>query len=196
MIDLTDLNCATASPSLMDWAALQEPALGGVTQRIARLGSRYAIDFTSPPLRIEPEGRRWIALLQQAQRSGARLAFPQVEFVVGTPGSPTVDGAHTGGTTLSIAGATPNYAIKQGQALNLTVAGRAYLYFAAATAVLDDAGAGDVMLTTPMRTHLAGGEAVELAKPVIEGWLDGTMREWPLAESRTVSLSFTVTERA
>lgn len=196
MIDLTDLRCNAATPKLLDWAALMEPALGGVTQRVGRLGSRFGIEFGTPAMYIEAEGRRWIARLQRAQREGARVAFPQVDFDVGSPGAPTVNGAHTGGMSLSVTGASPHYGVREGQALNLTVSGRMYLYFAAETAILDASGAGTILLTTPMRTFLAGGEVVGLAKPVIEGWLDGTERSWTLDLARTVGLQFTVTERA
>lgn len=196
MIDLTELWCNAATPKLLDWAALQEPALGGITQRVGRLGSRFAIEFGTPALDVESEGRRWIARLQSAQQLGARVLYPQLDFDVGTPGAPSVGSAHTGGKFLAVTGASPHYGVREGQALNLTVAGRMYLYFAAETAILDASGAGTILLTTPMRTFLAGGEAVELAKPVVEGWLDGTERSWTLDLARTVGLQFTVTERA
>ncbi|MFC0684628.1 hypothetical protein [Novosphingobium clariflavum] len=196
MIDLSDLRCNGATPTLLDWSALMEPALGGVTQRVGRLGARFSIEYSTPVTLIESEGRRWIARLQRAQREGGRVEFPQVDFDVGTPGMPTVDGAHTGGMALNITGASPHYGVREGQALNLTVAGRMYLYFAAETAILDAGGAGTIELTSPMRTFLSGGEAVELAKPMVEGWLDGTERSWTIDLARTVGLQFTITERA
>lgn len=196
MIDLTGLRCAGAEWTLLDWAALHEPALGGVTQRIGRLGSRHSLAFDTPAMKIESEGRRTIALLKQAQQQGGYVRVPQVDFDVGAPGAPMVNGAHTGGTTLAVKGATPNYGVCQDQALNITVAGRRYLYFAAAAAILDATGAGSIPLTSPMRTHLAGDETVELGKPVIEGWLGGNQFTWTLDIARTVGLSFTISERA
>lgn len=175
---------------------MHEPPLGGITQRVGRLGSRFSIEFSTPAMLVESEGRRAIALLQQAQRLGGRVLYPQVEFSVGAPGAPVVAGIHTGGTTLAVTGATPRYAIRAGQALNLTVSSRSYLYFAADNVMLDGAGTGSVPLTTPMRTHLAGGGAVNLAAPVVEGWLDGSERSWTLELARTVGLKFTITERA
>lgn len=195
-IDLTSFKCSGAVPTLMDWAVLQDPALGGVTQRLGRLGSRFSIDFQTPMMKIEDEGRRAIALLQQAQRLGGRVEYPQPDFRVGAVGAPLVSGAHTGGTTLTLKGLTPRYAVRQGQALNLIVGGRYYLYFAAGNAVMDGVGAGQVILTTPMRKHMAGNERVEIAKPVVEGWLDGTERSWTLDLARTVGLQFTIAERA
>lgn len=196
MIDLTGLKCSGADVTMMDWGANLDPVLGGVSQRISRLGTRFAIDFTTPLMRVEADGRKAITLLQQAKRDVARVEYPQAGFKVGSPGSPVVSGAHTGGTSLTITGATPNYAIKIGQALNITVADRAYLYFAAEAVALNGSGAGVVTLTTPMRTHLAGGEAVTLNKPVVEGFIDGDSFAWTIQLAQTVGLQFRVTERA
>jgi hypothetical protein len=196
IVDLTALPCREGDVALLDWAVLQEPALGGVTQRVARLGSRFSFDFQTPKMKLEGDGRRAIALLQLAQRLGGRVAYPQPDFHVGAVGAPLVNGIHTGGTTLALKGLTPNYAVHQGQALSLTVAGRSYLYFAAANAIMDGAGAGSVTLTIPMRTHLAGNEVAELARPVIEGWLAGTERSWTIETARTTGLQFKITERA
>ena len=195
MIDLTAYKCSAGIPALMSRAAIMEPVGQGVSQRLGRVGDRFRIDFTIVPMELESDGRRAIADLQMAQAEGGRVIYPQPGFAIGTPGAPTVDGAHTGGTALAITGATPHYAVRKGQALNLIVSGRYYLYFAAANAILDENGAGTVTLTTPMRKHMAGGETVVLAKPVIEGWLDGNERNWTIDNTRTVGLQFTVTER-
>lgn len=196
MIDLTQLKCRTPTPALMDWASLQEPALGGVTQRVGRLGTRFSIDFETPKMLVEAEGRRAIALLQMAQQQGGRVEYPQPDLRIGAVGTPLVNGAHTGGTTLRLKGLTAKYGIRQGQALNLIVSGRYYLYFAADNFVMNSAGAGVIVLTSPMRKHMTGNEAVELAVPVIEGWLDGNERSWTIDVARTTGLKFTISERA
>jgi hypothetical protein len=196
MIDLTKLRCMASDPTLMVWAALQEPALGGVTQRVGRVGDRFSLGFSTPEMRYEAEGRRAIALLQLAQRQGGRVRYTQPGFRIGPVGTPLVDGAHTGGTALKLKGMPARCAVRMGQALNLIVGGRYYLYFAAADVVMSAGGAGTVQLTVPMRKHMAGNEPVEIARPVIEGWLDGNQRDWTLDLAQTVGLKFTVTERA
>ncbi|MEE4452858.1 hypothetical protein [Novosphingobium resinovorum] len=196
MIDLTSLRCAGADWTFLDWAALQEPILGGVTQRVGRLGSRHSLDFSTPAMKIESAGRRAIALLKQAKRLGGFARVPQVDFRVGAVGVPLVNGAHTGGTTLAVKGLTPRYGIRADQALNITVGGRRYLYFAADTSMMDASGSGTILLSSPMRTYLAGDEPVELAHPVIEGWLSGNEFTWTLDLARTVGLQFTIGERA
>ena len=196
MIDLTGLKCALADMQMLDWGTVLEPPLGGVSQRIDRIGTRFAQSFRTPAMRIEADGRRAIALLQMAKQQGAKVLYPQPDFNIGAPGSPVVSGAHTGGTALAITGAQPNYTVRLGQALSLTVGGRSYLHFAGAETVLNASGAGTITLTTPMRKHLAGAEPVNLAAPVMEGWLAGSELPWTLEISRSVGLEFTVTERA
>lgn len=196
MIDLTDLPCRDFPAKMLDWGAMLTPALGGVTQKVDRLGTRFAISFETPPLPIEPDGRRAIALLQEAKQLGGRVRYYQDGFTVGAPGSPLVNGAHTGGKSLSVKSGTPWYIVRHGQALSLTVAGRSYLYFSAGQVQLNGSGSGTILLTTPMRKHMAGDEAVNLGAPVIEGWLDGDEQEWATSLDRRVPLKFSIEERA
>jgi len=196
MIDLTAAPIAESVPRLLQWGSELTPTLGGVTQRLDRLGSRHAIDVQMPPMRVEAEGRRWIARLLRAKQEGGRIAFPQVEFEPGPCGRPTVATAAKSGRTIEITGATPRYALREGQWLSVTHAGRSYLYCATEQVVLDGSGAGSIPVDVLLRSPLSVGDAVELAQPVIEGWLSGDGYEWTLERSRTVGLSFTIAERA
>ncbi|QIG80117.1 hypothetical protein [Stakelama tenebrarum] len=195
-VDLTAIKCREATGTLQDFGSLQEPEHGGPSFKIDRLGGGFAIALTIPYEHIEPDGRRWIARLQTARRLGARVEYPQLDLNVGAPGNPTVDGSAAGGTTLPVTGATPRYAVREGQALNVVKGGRSYLYFAAAQTILDGSGEGDILLTTPLRTQLAGGEGINLGKPILEGWLQGDNFSWTLELIRMVGLNFTLKERA
>lgn len=195
MIDLSDLRISEATPRLLDWGSTLTPSLGGVTQRLNRVGSRFALMVTTPACHIERDGRRWAADMQLAKQQGGRLEFPQVDFAVGSPGTPLA-GAVAGGMTLPITGGTAHYEVRKGQFLNIVRGGRTYLYCAAAQAILDDAGAGSVPLTCMLRTQLTGGETVELAKPVIEGWIEGDEMSWTLQVIRTTGFEFAIVERA
>lgn len=196
MIDLTAAPIAEAVPRLLQWGSELTPTLGGVTQRLDRLGSRHAIDVQMPPMGMADEGRRWIARLLSAKQEGGRIAFPQVDFEPGPCGRPTVAAAIAAGRTIPITGTTPRYVIREGQWLSVTHGPRSYLYCATAPVVLDGGGAGAVPVDVLLRSPLAAGDAVELARPVIEGWLSGDGYEWTLERSRTVGLGFTITERA
>lgn len=196
MIDLSDAPIASAVPRLVRWGSELTPVLGGVTQRLDRLGSRHAIEVQMPPMRIEADGRRWIARLLRASQEGGRIAFPQVEFHPGPCGRPTVGTATAAGRTIPISGATAHYVVKEGQWLSVVHGGRSYLYCCIAQVVLNAAGAGFVPVDVLLRSPLSIGDPVELAAPVIEGWLAGDGYEWTIERSRTVGLSFTIAERA
>lgn len=196
MIDLTAAPIAESVPRLLQWGSELTPTLGGVTQRLDRLGSRHAIDVQLPPMLMADDGRRWIARLLRAKQEGGRIAFPQVDFEPGPCGRPTVAADTTVGRMIPIAGATPRYAIREGQWLSVTHGARSYLYCATAQVVLDGSGAGTVPVDVLLRSPLSVGDKVELARPVIEGWLSGDGYEWTLERSRTVGLGFSIAERA
>lgn len=196
MINLTDARCQVGTPKLRKWGSELEPVFGGVTQELNRVGSRYALAVQTPPMRIEPDGRRWISRLQQAAQFGGYFEFPQVEFKVGVPGLPTVAENVTGGMSVAIQGATPNYAIREGQWLSITHIGRSYLYSCPANVVLDGTGSGDVPLSVPIRSLLSVGDPVNLTAPIIAGKIEGDDLEWTLEMARTVGLSFVIVERA
>jgi hypothetical protein len=196
MIDLTALEIQSASPSLMDWGGELTPPLGGVSQRIDRLGSRHAIAANAPPKIIEPDGRLWISRLKRAKQQGARIAFPQPEFVIGNPGSPQVAANVAAGSVVPLTGLTSGYVIREGQWLSVTHNGRSYLYSADAQVTANGSGNATVQITPLLRSQLFAGDAVNLAAPVLEGWLSGDEYGWTLEAAHTVGLQFTVTERA
>lgn len=197
-VDLTDLKCQLPEPAMQDFGALQKPVLGGgKISKVDRLGGGHRLKYTLPPERMEPDGRRIVARCQQAKRYGAIFEVPQVEFEVGAPGNAiTVDGAVAGGREVPVTGATAQYAVRQGQALNISRNGHRYLYFAAEQTILDATGSGTIILTAPLRSKLLGSEAVELRRPVIEGWIEGDNFSWPIDMQRTVGLTFDILERA
>lgn len=196
MIDLTALEIQAASPSLLDWGGELVPPLGGVTQRIDRLGSRHSINASAPPKVIEPDGRLWISRLKRAKREGARIAFPQAGFAVGNPGTPQVASNVAAGSAIPLTGLTPGYVICEGQWLSITHSGRSYLYSVDAQVAANGSGNTTVAITPLLRSQLSAGDVVNLAAPVLEGWLSGDEFGWTLDAAHTVGLQFTVTERA
>ena len=196
-VDLTDVECQLAEPGMPDFGVLQKPVLGGKINKVDRLGGGHTLSYTVPPKMMEPDGRRLVARCQMAKRYGVVLEVPQVEFDVGAPGFDTMVAASAaGGRYVHITGATPRYAVRMGQAFNITRNGHRYLYFAFSQVILDEAGAGTIELTAPLRTKLVGSEPVRLVKPVIEGWIEGDNFNWPIDMQRTTGLTFDVVERA
>jgi hypothetical protein len=196
VIDLTALEIKAATPHLHDWGGEMEPPLGGVTQRIDRLGSRHSIDVDVPPKAIEPDGRVWISRLKRAKREGGRIAFPQVGFDPGNPGAPRVASFVAAGSTIPLKGLTAGYQIREGQWLSVTHANRSYLYSIDAPVTANGSGLASVVITPLLRSQLAVDDVVNLADPVLEGWVSGDEFAWTLEEARTVGLQFTVKERA
>jgi len=196
MIDLTALEIQSASPSLMDWGGELAGVLGGVTIRLDRLGSRHAIAANAPPKVVEPEGRLWTSRLKRAKQQGGRVAFPQPGLLIGDPGTPQVAANVAAGSSIPLTGLTSGYVIREGQWLSVTHNGRSYLYSADAQVTANGSGSATVAITPLLRSQLSAGDVVNLAAPILEGWLSGDEFSWTIEAAHTVGLQFTVTERA
>ena len=181
-------------PRLMQYGGILRPALGGPTQRINRLGSRWAIDVTMPPM-AEAQGRVWIARLVAGQSEGAILEWPQPEFDAGAPGTILVDGAAQTGMTLNLDGATPSYVAREGQFFGMPVAGRNYLY-QVRTQTVFTAGAAALPIQPMIRKSPADNAECEFGKPLIEGWIIGDELAWSRSVERHYGIQFTIEEAA
>jgi hypothetical protein len=196
MIDLTHIRQAVAEPELVDFGATLRPFLGGATQRLDRIGTRHAITVQMPPMHIESEGRQWIVRLIRAKQEGGFVEYPQVDFNVGAPGLPTISATVEGGRVLLVTGGQPGYAIREGQALNVTSNGRKFFYLSSAPIVLNASGAGSIELDVPLREETTVGDPVNLGKPIIAGRIMEDGWKWTLETNRTVGLSFRLQEIA
>lgn len=197
MIDLTHIRQTLAEPELVDFGASLRPFLGGPSQRLDRLGTRHAISVQMPPMYVESEGRKWIVRLIRAKQEDGFIRFPQVGFSVGGCGnSITVASGAEGGRLLAITGATPHYAVREGQALTVTSNGRKFFYLASAQTVLGSTGNGSIELDVPLREEATVGDAVNLARPEIAGRIMEDGWKWSIDTAGTVGLSFRIEEIA
>ncbi|MFC7378278.1 hypothetical protein [Brevundimonas sp. GCM10030266] len=167
------------------------PAYGDGEQEIARKGSRYALTFRMP---VMPYFRsmEWDDLM--AEGDTVVMKVHQPGFNTGAPGVPLVNGAGQSGSSLIIDGLTPSYAIRKGQFLSVITGGRRFLYRARATATANSSGQATVPLRTMLRTSPADNSTVEIAQPMIEGFVRD-LGEWAVGIDRLVGLQFTVRER-
>lgn len=187
---------ASITPMLLDFGGIITPPLGGEAQRLNRLGNRWGIKVQLPVMKIEPDGREWIAALNEGLTDTVLFPFPQVDFAVGTPGATLVNGASQTGSTLNLDGFTASYALRRGQFFSVIVSARRYLY-QVRTAINASAGGVAALPITPMiRKSPADNAVCEFAAPMIEGFLLGDGREWTVDIARTVGLEFTIVERA
>lgn len=191
-IDLTDLLLVNAVPTPFNGAAVQKPQYGSAF-RIDRLGSRWAIQMTTPPMDIEPDWRMLSARFDDAERVGGLFAIPQPGFDVGTPGAPVIATNTAAGRLVPLTGLTPRYEIRSGQWVSFVVGGQRYCDRIAERVVADAAGLALIRLRNLIRKPLTAGDVAELARPKIEGIVEITSYP-PLSSEQTTSIEFTVTE--
>ncbi len=197
MIDLSHARLSVAEPELVDFGASLTPFLGGIGQRLDRLGTRHAISVQMPAMHVEDEGRKWIVRLIRAKQEGGFVTFPQVGFRLGVPGAAIkVAAAVEGGRVLTVTGATPRYVVREGQALSITSNNRRFFYLASAQTVLDGSGSGRIELDVPLREEALVGNPVDLRRPVIAGRIMEDGWKWSIDTAGTVGLSFRLEEIA
>lgn len=186
-----------AVPYLRDFGGVLTPFLGGPEQRINRVGTRFGLRVTLPPMRTRDDALIVQSRLLQARADRLRMEWPQPDFDTGAPGAPLVSANVASGTTVPIKGLAAGYTAKEGQMLSVIHAARRYMYMFTADGTAN--GAGNVTLTTfPMlRTPLSNNDVLEIACPKIEGLVSpGDELSWQISVDRLASFSFTIAESA
>jgi hypothetical protein len=186
---------SSAQPSYIDYGGILRPFLGGDDQKLNRLGDRFALVVTMPPMPTAA-AMVWVSRLIQAQKSGAIMEWPQPDFDTGNPGFPAVRGSGAGGTSLPLKSVVAAYRILEGQFMSVIHGGRRYLHMANADAVMNGSGQTTLSVSPMIRPVLNDGDVVEIAKPMIEGFLEGNALTWNIDLARTVGLQFTIREAA
>lgn len=192
-IDLTGLPIAAAVPMVADFGGMLTPGLGGPVQRIDRLGTRWKWKVSTPPMRVEPDGRQWAAQLARARVEGALLPISQPDMPVVAFGTPVVASATAAGRLVPLSGLTAGVTIVAGRWLSIVHAGQRYLDQVAAQVIAASDGTATVRLQNLIRVALAANDAVELAVPKIEGWVTG-FDSWTLDNKRMTAFEITVEE--
>ncbi|WP_374649106.1 hypothetical protein [Rhizorhabdus sp.] len=183
-----------ATPRPVEYGDWQSPIMGGPETYLARLGNRWAIDFETPRLKPEPEGRLWASALVRSIGQTVRIAVPQPWLSIGLPGSPVVNGAGQTGAYLSITSASAGYVFRDGQFINVTDGTYLYLHQVVGAVTANGAGQALLPIWPILRTAPASGSAVEVSAPKIEGRLIGTAKGWTMARARIEGLAFSVAE--
>jgi hypothetical protein len=181
---------------MLDWGADLTPVMGGVTQRLNRIGSRWQLVITYPRLKPEPDGRILMAAIRRAKTLGAIFPVPQPGLVIGNPGAPVINGANQAGSFINLRGFVPGYGVRSGQFFSIIVGGQRYLYQADQDWLASDQGTLVMPITPMLRLSPDDGAVVEFAQPYIEGTLSGNVAEVELAIARAQPAALTITERA
>ncbi|MEB3059408.1 hypothetical protein, partial [Parvimonas sp. D9] len=91
-------------------------------------------------------------------------------------GNAVANGAGQAGSLLSMRGLAAGYTVKEGQYFSIIHGGRRYLHQSADTIAANGAGQIRLPIAPMLRINPQDGAVVEIAKPMIEGILDGDIR--------------------
>ena len=198
MIELPhDIGPAAARLSLLDFGGVMRPDSGGAVTRVNRGGTRFAADVQLPPLVHDDRGRLFVARLVRAVSEGLRIEVPLGVGHQGSPGqSITLSADVAGGTSIAITGANPGYSVREGYWLSLVKSGQHYLHQASAQVTVGGGGTVTLSIWPPLRTDFSTGDAVHLARPMMEGLVVDDGMAWELSLAHHVGLSFRLEESA
>lgn len=192
-VDLTSLDYEEVLPGAYSFGRILRPQTGGALQRIDRLGNRWQFTFRTPPMPIEPDGRRVSMLLHRAVRDGGIVRVRMPGFDVLAPGTPLVKGAVASGRSVPIDGLTPYYPIRANQPISFVSGGNRYFDFVESEVVADGDGEATITLYNLLRGPLADNATVELGVPKMQGAVEVTSpAPWP--KDRVTYFEFMVTE--
>lgn len=172
-----------AHPRYIEYGARLAAPFGGVTQNVSRLGDRWSMSVTMPPMN-EVNARAWIAAQIRAKTTGepVRMPVPQIGGPSGVVFSGAVnspDGTFTGSNVFSVT--TGMFFSTVGPS------GDSFLHL-----VTNLYGGGSCSVGPRLRDNLNG--PANFAVPVIEGYLESNF-EWTVGIAQIIGLSFVVTER-
>jgi len=193
LFDGLDLAPNGADIGLVDYGSTLTPTLGGPSQRVNRMGSRFRMNVTMPPLQ-GANGRKFVSRLIRGKSEGVRLPLPLLDFDPGVPGSPLVDGSGQAGMTLALKSATPGYAFREGQFFSVVTGGKHHLHPVASEVIVASDGMVDVPLGIMLRAQHLDGDALHVSEPMAEGFIDGDEVMWNLALGNFIGISFGLTE--
>jgi hypothetical protein len=185
-----------ASPALIDFGGFLEPGLGGEVQRIDRMGNRFSLAVTMPPMRSTAAGMAFVSRLIRGKTEGVRMEFPLLGFNPGTPGTPRVNGAGQAGRSLIVDGFTAGYSVVEGQWFTHVNNGRYYLYNVDGPVTANGAGQATLPISPMLRVEPADNDLLLFAQPLIEGFVHGEEWRWNMSVQHLLKLEFEVRERA
>lgn len=176
---------------LMDFGFVQR-GVGGGAVRIDRPGNRYRVTAIWPPMH-PADARVFETRMARGRSEGLRIPIPLLGESQGTPGPVVVNGTDSGGTVLKLRSGNPGYRFKEGYWLTLVHAGKSSAHRVTAPVAVGAGGTVTLAVEPPLRVFPADGDAVEAARPWIEGPVTAIDPfEHPV--NRRVTLSCTIEE--
>lgn len=182
-----------AQPSMIDFGANLRGALGARTVRVDRPGNRFRAAI-SYPLMTPEEARVFVSRLLRAKASFVRMPWPLLGVDQGMPGSPVVNGAGQAGTAIALRGLTSAYQFQEGFWLSIFGGGQHYLHNVTNAVTASGGGLATVNIVPALRFPFPDGAVVNVAQPMIDGFVDGESTDWAIRVDRMVQLGFTLEE--
>jgi len=182
-----------ATPALIDKSLTQRSAGPGPTNYIPRKGSRYRVQVTMGPFYSE-KARDYVADLIAGKSEGIRISYP-LQWSQSGCGALQVDGAGQGGTTLNIKGGTPGFMVRKGFFLSIEDEnGQHYLHNVKSPVRIGADGKAALPIKPELRHPFLNNATVHMAKPMVEGFVDGNEWSWELAGDGVTPIVFTIEE--
>lgn len=182
-----------AQPSMIDFGANLRGALGARTVRVDRPGNRFRAAI-SYPLMTPEEARVFVSRLLRAKASFVRMPWPLLGIDQGAPGSPVVNGAGQTGTAIALRGLSPGFTFQEGFWLSILGGGQHYLHNVTNAVTATAGGLATVNIVPALRFPFPDGAVVNVAQPMIDGFVDGESTDWAIRVDRMVQLAFTLEE--
>ncbi len=191
MIELPDFAIrGSVTPTFIDAGFTQRGVQS--LSRIDRKGGRYTLACTYGPFHPE-EGRVMVARLVAGKQEGIRVAFPLLHSQ-GAPGNARLDGAAATGKIIDLDGLTPGYVAKEGYWLSLVKDGQHYLHSVRTGGRANAAGQLTLTLNEMLRDSFPDNAVVNLARPMVQGFVQGDRASWQYAVDRMIPIEFAIEE--
>jgi hypothetical protein len=183
-----------ATAAMIDPGGVVRSALNTAAQEIDRPGAHYRAALTFPPIDDPREGRVVVSRLIRAKRLGLRVEFPLLE-PQRVAGRILVDGAGQSGFALAVRGFTARTVVREGWWLSVEAAsGQHYLHNVAGDVLPGADGRAVLTLSEQLRAPFADGAIVHLAKPMIEGPVEGSEMAWSISVEMQVGIEVAIEE--
>jgi hypothetical protein len=167
------------TPTYRDFSARLTPPAGGQEQRVGRLGDRWAVRFTLPPMG-EAQALAFVAAQTRSITEGATL-----RGVVPRQGDAPTGVSGVGAVNATTVAASSVAGVKVGMMFSFEAGGHAYLH--------QVTGITGSNLNVAPRLRAAANGALNFAAPVVEGFLTETV-SWDAERLAHSGVSFTIAE--
>ncbi|MGH6979033.1 MAG: hypothetical protein ACRED4_07060 [Brevundimonas sp.] len=183
-----------ATPKLIGYFNDQTPTLGGPQTRVSRLGDRWGIEATTFPAVYAEEGRVYLSRLLRGMTDTVVLPFPERWLPPVNYGAPVISAAGAAGRNLPVGGLTPGVEIVEGKFLSVIIGGQRFLYHTTADVTANASGIAVLPINPIIRRQPPVGAVVELATPMIEGFVQGNEQSWQVSWSKRLGFNFRLME--